>query len=99
MRLIERLVDSFMDELDGAKEYAECYVENKARGNHGRASKYKEMSTDELKHARYLEEMATADITALMQTYHMTSDEEESWSRAVRRFAECTSDVERMLEM
>ena len=52
------LVDQIKDELCSAKDYAEEYLTFKARGDSEWSARYKEMSTDELKHALYLHDRA-----------------------------------------
>lgn len=62
------------EEIDGAKEYAKLYVSNKTLYNNSLASRYKEMSSDELKHAKYLYEEAMcrldpADVEPITDIY------------------------------
>ena len=51
MRSIKKYVDHINEEIEGAKEYAENYIEWKARGNIQRANSYRDMAQDELNHA------------------------------------------------
>ena len=37
MKIVHKLIESFEEELEGAKEYAEKYIDSKARGNIVRA--------------------------------------------------------------
>jgi hypothetical protein len=53
MRAIKKFVDMIKEELESAEEYAEMYVEAKAKNDIPAANKYKEMANDELKHANY----------------------------------------------
>lgn len=46
------------EEIEGAKEYAKSYISYKAKSCNPMANRYKEMSLDELKHAKYLYEEA-----------------------------------------
>ena len=47
MRAIKKYVEAIEEEIEGAKDYAEKYVEAKAKGDIGRANRYKEMAGDE----------------------------------------------------
>ena len=47
MKHIEKMIESIDEELDGAAEYAECYIKSKSRGHSSRAAKYKSMAEDE----------------------------------------------------
>jgi hypothetical protein len=51
MKMLEKFMDHISGELEGAMEYAEKYIENKAKGNTMRANVFKEMAGDELRHA------------------------------------------------
>jgi hypothetical protein len=65
MRSIKKYVDHIEEEIESAKEYAEKYVELKAKGENSAASKYREMAEDELKHANYIHEFAVKEIEQL----------------------------------
>ena len=54
MKILDHMIEDLEEEVDGAREYAEKYIECKAKGNTARATKYKEMAMDELKHAGYI---------------------------------------------
>jgi hypothetical protein len=99
MRSIKKYVDGIEDEIDGAKEYAECYVEAKARGDMNRANRYKEMSLDELKHAMYQHEWAVAEIDAVSKVYKPPVEMEEAWKRAHKDYVEKVAWVKQMLAM
>lgn len=79
MKLIDKMLEQLEDEVEGARDYAEKYVECKARGNMSRANRYKEMAHDELKHATFLKEMDIADIDELKKVYPMTDEEQSLW--------------------
>ncbi len=55
---VEEYVKHIKEELNGAKEYAKKYVGYKATQCQQLANRYKEMSMDELKHAKYIYEEA-----------------------------------------
>lgn len=82
MKTIEKLIDNIMEEIEGAEEYAERYIECKARGNNARASKYKEMAHDELRHAENIYEFAEADVESIRKVYPLSVEDEESWAHA-----------------
>ena len=99
MKVLDKMLDCLEEEVEGAKEYAEKYIECKARGNMNRANKYREMASDELKHAGYLREMDIMDIDELKKIYTMTEDEELAWEHGHKRINEQMAIVKHMLEM
>ena len=62
MTTIKKYVDKIKDELEGARDYAEKYVEYKVKDDMHSANRYKEMANDELKHAMYEHEWAVKAI-------------------------------------
>ena len=78
MRAIKKFVDSISEEIEDAKNYAEKYVESKAKGDMSAASKFKEMSGDELKHAMYLHDMVTKEIEQISKVYTPPIEMEKS---------------------
>ena len=44
MTKIKKLTDDMLEELEGAKKYAECYVEKKAKDETSWANRFKEMA-------------------------------------------------------
>lgn len=99
MRLVDNMLEALEEEVEGAKEYAEKYIENHARGNMTRANRYKEMVADELKHANFLREMDIADIDELKKVYVMTEDEEMSWQHGLKHISEQIAMIKHMLSM
>lgn len=99
MKIIEKMLEHLEEEVEGAKDYAEKYIENKARGNSTRANRYKEMSMDELKHAGYLREMDVMDIDEMKRVYPMTEEEESTWEHGHRRISEEMALVRHMLSL
>lgn len=93
------MLDSFQDEADGAMDYAEKYIEYRARGDMSRANKYKEMAHDELKHAGYIRDMHLQDIEELGKVYTLTEAEEEMWTRAHKHISEQMALVKHLLSM
>lgn len=98
LHIIEKMIEDIMDEIDGAKEYAEKYIENRARGNVARSNKYKEMANDELRHAAYAHEFAMQDIEELKKVMEIPVEDEEKWERAHKKYSECTAWIKRMLD-
>ena len=97
MKLVHKFIDQIDDELDGAKEYAERYIECRAKGNASRAAKYKEMAGDELRHAGYVYDFAVMDIGEIKKVYPMPIEVEEAWDKAMKHYAECVAMVKHML--
>jgi hypothetical protein len=99
MKLIHKLIDGIHEELEGAKEYAEKYIDAKARGNVTRANKYAEMASDELKHATYIKDFAVMDIDEIKKVYPLPVELEEEWEHAHKKFIECMAIIKHMLSM
>ena len=99
MKMIDKMLKHLEEEVEGAKEYAEKYIECKARENMSRANKYKEMASDELKHAGYLRDMDIAEIDELKKVYTMSEAEEEAWEHGHKRLNEHMALVRHMLTM
>lgn len=99
MKMIKKYVDTIAEEIEGAKEYAEKYVECKAKGNTARAQKYKEMATDEIKHATYIHDMAVQDIEEIRNIYTAPTDMQEKWDKAHKEYVESVAWVKQMLTL
>lgn len=97
MRKIKKFVDAISEELEDAKEYAESYVEAKAKGETGIANRYKEMAGDEIKHAMYLHEMVVAEIKEISKVYTPPSDMQEKWDMAHKEYVEKVAWIKQML--
>lgn len=97
--MIKKYVDLIEDEIEGAKEYAEKYVECKAKGNTARAQKYKEMATDELKHTTYIHDMAIQDIEELKKIYTPPVEMQEKWDKSHKEYVESIAWVKQMLTL
>lgn len=97
--MIKKYVDTIAEEIEGAKEYAEKYVECKAKGNTARAQKYKEMATDELKHTTYIHDMAIQDIEELKKIYTPPVEMEEKWDKVHKEYVELVAWVKQMLTL
>lgn len=99
MTKIKKYVEQIDDEIHGAKEYAEKYVECKAKGNMQNATKYKEMANDELKHAGYVHTMAVAEIEEINKIFKPTVEMQEKWDKSHAEYVEKTAWIKQMLAM
>jgi ferritin len=97
MRMIDKMIDHINEELEGAKEYAEKYIECKSRGDTTRASKYHDMANDELRHASNIHDFAIMDVDSIKNVYPLSVEDEEKWTHAHKHFAECTAIIRQML--
>lgn len=99
MKKIQTLIDQIDEELCGAKDYAECYISAKAVDDSAWATRYREMSNDELKHAMYLHEKVVADIERLSKVYTPPVEMEEAWEKAHKHYIEKVAWIKQMLAM
>ena len=99
MKVIKKYVDAIDEELHGAKEYAEKYVEMKAREDIQAATRYKEMANDELKHAMYQHEWAVKEIEMLSKIYVPPVEMQEIWDKQHKEYVEKTAWIKQMLSM
>ena len=106
MERIGKYVDHIKEELEGAKEYAECYVDYKVRSNNSSdpyskemTARYKEMANDELRHANYLHEEAMTEISKLEQVITPPEEMLERWKSAHNYYVEKTAWVKQMLAL
>ena len=99
MKILDHMIDELKEEVDGARVYAEKYIECKARGNIARANRYKEMAHDELKHANFLKEMDMADVDELSRVYSMTEEEKNCWEHGIKHLNDQMAMVMHILSM
>lgn len=99
MTKIKKLAEHMFDELDGAKDYAEHYVEKKAKGDSSWANRYKEMTQDELKHAMYIHELLVTEIDIISKVYTPSVECKESWDKYNKCYVEQASLVKQMLTL
>jgi hypothetical protein len=97
--MIKKFVEAIEDEVHGAKEYAEHYVEAKAKGDMSTANRYKEMANDELKHANYEHEWAVKAIDEVSKVYTAPAEMEEAWKAAHKKYVEEVAWIKQMLAM
>lgn len=99
MKKIKKLVDQINEELEGAKDYAESYVEYKANGEASLANRFKEMANDELKHANYIHELAVDEIATLGRVYTPPAEMQEEWDKTHVKYVECAAWIKQMLTL
>lgn len=99
MKLIKQYVEGIEEELEGAKDYAEKYVEAKVKGDANKASRYKEMAMDELKHSSYIHEWAVSEISAISKVYTPPAEMQEKWDKAHVQYVEKAAWIRQMLSM
>ena len=99
MRTIKKYVDMIDEEIESAKEYAEKYVECKAKGDMNRANRYKEMANDELKHSSYIHEWAVKEIEEISKVYTAPVEMMEKWDKAHKEYVEKVAWIKQMLSM
>jgi septation ring formation regulator EzrA len=97
MKLIDHAIEHVEEELEGAKEYAEKYVEFRSRGDTTRANKYKEMANDELRHASFVYDFALSDIEGVKKVYTISVTDEEKWTKCHKHYVECSALIRQML--
>jgi DNA-binding transcriptional regulator YiaG len=97
MKLLHKMLEALEEEVEGAKEYAEKYIESRARGNMTRANKYKEMANDEIKHAGYIRDMNIMDADELKKVYTISEEDETAWEHGHKRLNEEIAMVKQML--
>ena len=99
MTAIKKLADQMSEELESAKDYAEEYLTFKAKGNQTQATRYKEMATDELKHAGYIHDRVVGEIGELRKVYTPPEDMLEKWESDHKRYIEKAAWIKQMLTM
>ena len=99
MRKIKEYVEEIEEELEGAQDYAEKYVEEKAKGNMPKASRYKEMALDELKHASYIHEWVVKEIEEISKVYTAPEDMLEKWKKSHKEYVDKAAWIKQMLEL
>jgi ferritin len=99
MRKIKEYLEKINDELEGAKEYSEKYVEFKARGDSQRASHYKEMASDELKHAMFIHEWVVEEVERISKVYTPPAAMQEKWDLDHKKYVEEVAIIKQILNM
>jgi hypothetical protein len=99
MTKIKKLIEDIEDELCGAKDYAEKYIEYKVKNDSTKATKYKEMANDELKHAMYIHDFAIHKIDELSKVYTPPVNMVDEWEHEHREYVEKSAWIKQMLAM
>ena len=99
MKAIKKYVEKIEEEIEGAKDYAEKYVEYKAKGDMTRANRYKEMANDELKHSSFIHEWAVKQIEEISKVYTAPVEMMEKWEKAHKEYVEQVAWIKQMLAM
>lgn len=99
MQIIKKYVEQMLEELESAKEYSEKFVEFKARGDLQRASHYREMASDELKHANFIHEWATAEVERISKIYTPPASMQEKWELDHKKYVEDVALIKQILGM
>lgn len=99
MRHIKVYTDAVAEEIEGAREYAEKYVEAKVGGDMEKASKYKEMANDELKHAMINHEWAVAEVNKVSKMYEPPAEMLEKYNKMHKEYVEEAAWIKQMLAM
>lgn len=99
MTVIKKYVEAIKEELEGAKDYAEKYVEYKAKGDMSKANKYKEMANDELRHATNIHGWAVEEIENISKVYTAPSEMLEKWNQEHKLYVEHAAWIKQMLAL
>ena len=97
MRAIMDLVNKIDEELKDAKDYAERYVEYKAKGKNNNV--FHSMSEQELNHANQIHDIALTEIDELEKVFKPTEEMKKIWSDSHSNYVEKTAWIKMMLAM
>lgn len=97
MKIIKKLVHKIDDELCGAMEYAEKYLEYLSEGDSSLASKFKEMASDELNHAMVIHDIAVKKIENLSKVVKPSEEMKQKWDMCHKDYIEKVSWIKSML--
>lgn len=103
MKAIGILIDQIDEEIENAKNYTESYLEYKANKkdsiNEEISAKYKVMAEDEIKHANFLNDIATMKVEELYRDYTPPVNMLDIWNRSNQRYVEKVAWLKQMLSM
>lgn len=99
MKVIKQLVDKIDEELEGAQEYAEKYVEEKANNDSEWANTFRTMSEDELAHANKIHAYAVREIDKLRQVYQPSQEMLDKWDESHKQYVERAAWIKQMLAL
>lgn len=99
MKAIDDLAYQMIDEVEGARNYAEKYIESKAIGDSQLMSRFYEMAQDELKHAEYIYDKMVKEIEKIDAVVSMPSKSVDEWNRHKSKYIECAAWVKYILSL
>ena len=99
MQRINEYAEEMLEELCGAKGYAEKFLLFKVNGEGIWASRFREMAYDELKHADWIHELAVTEIDKLRSIYTPPLEMQEKWDKDHIKYVEKAAWVRQMLDM
>lgn len=99
MKRIKHLVNHINEEIQGAKDYAEMYVDFKSKNNMAWANKYKQMSLDELNHAMNIHDYTVAEIEDLRKVYTPPQEMMDKWDKEHKEYVEQVAWIKQMLTL
>lgn len=99
MKMIKKLVDCLDEELEGAQNYAEKYVEYKANDNSKWASRFKSMAEDEIQHSNLIHELIVEEIEKLRKVYTPTQEMLDKWDKSHVKYVEKAAWIKQMLAL
>lgn len=99
MKLIKKYVHKISDELCGAQEYAEKYVEYTAEGDTNLATKFKEMANDELNHAMIIHDIAVKKVEMLSKVFKAPPEMKQKWDECHSDYVQRMNWVKQLLNM
>lgn len=99
MKMIKDLVDKIDDELCGAKDYAEKYVEYKVKGEMSWANKFKDMASQELNHAMIIHDLAVKNIEEVSRVVKAPQKMRDAWDKAHVDYVEREAWIKQMLAL
>lgn len=99
MKIIGDIVKLIDEEIEGAKCYAEKYIEHRANGMDQWADRFHQMAKDELQHANVLHEYAVGEIEKVNKVFKPRADMQKMWDESHKKYVDCVAWVEEMLNM
>jgi ferritin len=99
MQIIKKYVEHMLDEIESAKEYAEKYIEFKSRGDLQKSTHFKEMASDELKHAMFFHGLATEEVERISKVYTPPVSMQEKWELDHKKYVEDVAILKQILGM
>lgn len=99
MKVIAELVEKIDEELEGAKMYAEKYVEEKAENNNEWSNSFRTMAENELEHAMKMHSYAVQKIEKLKTVYQPSQEMLDKWEVAHKSYVDRVARIKQILTM